>query len=132
MVTPRRAPYAGVIRIRFQGFFSTPSHSARRTPGGSRNIARRGQRHKKARASMPAPSQSAFSSFSLMLTKLYGGQGPEYLNDSSSSYLRLVSFTRSSKTTSDARSTRKAAFRIILSPIGLFDRLATATGLSAS
>src|SRR5262245_11212306 len=25
--------------------------------------------------------QSAFSSFSLMLTKLYGGHGPEYLNE---------------------------------------------------
>src|SRR5437868_4411607 len=34
--------------------------------------------------------QSAFSNFSLMLTKLYGGHGPEYLNDNTSSYLRLV------------------------------------------
>src|SRR5205823_1779666 len=84
------------------------------------------------RASLRMSRQSAFSSLSLMLTKLYGGHGPEYLKVSSSSYLRLVSLTRSSNACSEARSTRNAALRIILSPIGLFDRLATATGLSAS
>src|SRR5678815_657671 len=56
-------------------------------------------------------NQSAFSSLSLMLTKLYGGHGPEYLNVSSSSYLRLVSLTFSSNICSDARSTRNAALR---------------------
>src|SRR5262249_38031645 len=76
--------------------------------------------------------QSAFSSFSLMLTKLYGGHGPEYLNDRTSSYLRLVSLTRSSNACSCARSTRKAALSIMRSPIGLLDRLATATDLRAS
>src|SRR3954463_7884588 len=67
-----------------------------------------------------------------MFTKLYGGQGPEYLKRSRSSYFRLMSFTFSSNAVSCERSTRKAALRIIRSPIGLFERLATATGFSAS
>src|SRR6185295_17651230 len=76
--------------------------------------------------------QSAFSSFNLIFTKLYGGHGPEYLKLNTSSYFRLVSFTRSSNACSCARSTKNAAFTIIRSPIGLLLRLATATGFNAS
>jgi hypothetical protein len=39
--------------------------------------------------------RSSVASFELqrMWTKLYGGQGPVYLNDSLSSYLEAISFT---------------------------------------
>src|SRR5438045_466669 len=67
-----------------------------------------------------------------MFTKLYGGHGPEYLNVRTFSYLRLISFTRSSKEDSWLRSTRNAALRIMRSPIGLLLRLATATGFRNS
>src|SRR5581483_817320 len=58
------------------------------------------------------------SSLRRMLTKLYGGQGPVYLNLRRFPYLRAILFTTSSNSASRLRSTRKAAFMIILSPIG--------------
>src|SRR6185437_14355308 len=100
--------------------------------GGRFEIGSFGERRQQRETTPLVGVQSAFSSLSLMFTKLYGGHGPEYLNASTSSYRRLVSFTRSSNACSCARSTRNAAFKIIRSPIGLFDRLATATGFNAS
>src|SRR5439155_27098796 len=73
----------------------------------------------------------ALSSLRRMLTKLYGGQGPVYLKVSLS-YLAPICLTRWSNAGSLSRATRKAAFMIILSPMGLLAREATATSRSAS
>ncbi len=58
----------------------------------------------------------ALSSFNLILTKLYGGQGPVYLNVSLSKRL-AIDLTLASNAVSWSRAIRKAAFMIILSPI---------------
>src|SRR4029077_17965313 len=71
------------------------------------------------------------SSFSLMFTKLYGGQGPVYLKVSLWCPA-AIDFTRASKALSWSRETRNAAFMIILSPIGLLMREATATSRGRS
>src|SRR6266436_7749989 len=68
----------------------------------------------------------ALSSLRRMLTKLYGGQGPVYLKVSLSCSAPIC-FTRWSNACSLSRETRNAAFMIILSPIGLLAREATAT-----
>src|SRR5215213_1466487 len=70
--------------------------------------------------------QWALSSLSRILTKLYGGQGPVYLNVSLS-YCWPISLTRASKGCSISRETRNAAFMIMRSPIGLLEREATDT-----
>src|SRR5437667_11822052 len=72
------------------------------------------------------------SSLSRMLTKLYGGQGPVYLNFRRFPYLRAILLTTLSNSVSRLRSTRKAAFMIILSPIGWLSREATQQLRSAS
>src|SRR5665213_2477076 len=56
-----------------------------------------------------------------MLTKLYGGQGPVYLNVSLSKRL-AIALTLASNALSRSREMRKAAFMIILSPMGLLIR----------
>src|SRR6185503_18235326 len=61
------------------------------------------------------------SSFSRILTKLYGGHGPVYLNVSLSN-VDAISLMRRSKAGSWSRWTRKAAFMIILSPMARFTR----------
>ena len=65
-------------------------------------------------------SRFARSSLRRMLTKLYGGHGPVYLNVSLSNRAPIA-FTCASNAASWSRETRNAAFMIILSPIGLFD-----------
>src|SRR5205814_7330010 len=62
---------------------------------------------------------SALSNFKRMLTKLYGGHGPVYRNDNLFSYFLAISEIWSSNAFVFSRSTRNAAFMIILSPIGL-------------
>src|ERR687897_3240563 len=61
-----------------------------------------------------------------MFTKLYGGHGPVYLKVSFS-YCWPISLTRESNACSISRETRNAAFMIMRSPIGLFEREATDT-----
>src|SRR5439155_18723533 len=73
----------------------------------------------------------ARSSFSRILTKLYGGHGPVYLNVSLSNRLAIV-LTLASNALSRSREIRNAPFMIILSPIGLLIRDATDTSRSRS
>src|SRR6185503_4806933 len=73
----------------------------------------------------------ALSSFKRILTKLYGGHGPVYLNVSLSKRL-AIDLTLPSNAVSRSREMRNAAFMIILSPIGLLMREATDTSRSCS
>ena len=72
------------------------------------------------------------SSFRRMFTKLYGGHGPVYLKFSRSPNFLAMRLTAASNSASRSRSSRKAAFMIILSPIGLLSREATQMARSAS
>src|SRR6266850_5177664 len=71
----------------------------------------------------------ALSSFNRILTKLYGGHGPVYLNVSLSK-CDATSLIRRSNACSWSRCTRNAAFMIILSPMARFTRDATDTSRS--
>src|ERR1700730_17128889 len=58
--------------------------------------------------------RSALSNFSRIFTKLYGGHGPVYKNDNLFSYFLAISEIWSSNVFVFSRSTRNAAFMIIL------------------
>src|SRR5207245_9437547 len=64
------------------------------------------------------------SSFNRMFTKLYGGQGPVYLNLRLIPYFLAILFTTRSNSYSRSRSTRTAAFIFILSPMSCLSRVA--------
>src|SRR5215510_4191020 len=72
----------------------------------------------------PCPPRS---SLRRMFTKLYGGHGPVYLKFRRSPNFWATRFTAASNSASRAFWIRKAAFMIILSPMGLLSREATQT-----
>src|SRR5882724_4984723 len=72
------------------------------------------------------------SSLRRIFTKLYGGHGPVYLKFKRSENFCATLFTALSKSASRLRSIKKAAFMIILSPMGLLSRDATQMERNAS